>query len=279
MANPLPTLRILPVSALVPHEWHDDQRSWPLIESLRSSGLLRNPPIVTPFPDGSGRYMVLDGANRSAAFAQIGMPHILAQVVESTDPGLKLKKWNHVLWNWDPHALVEALGSLPGIYFRKIDANIKRKQVQWPRRTLVWLQIPDGRAYIARSDDNDLHGRANLLARISHIYVGKAQLDRTTAQRVSEVEGKYENLTAVVVYPPFQVSDVLELCESGILLPPGVTRFTVSPRALRLNYPLAELASATALETKNESLQRWLSERVARKGVRFYAEATVLYDE
>jgi len=222
---------------------------------------------------------VLDGANRSAAFAQIGMPHILAQVVESSDPGLKLRKWNHVLWNWDPAALVEALGSLPHVYFRKIDPNIKRKQIQWPQRTLVWLQIPDGRAYIVRSDDTDLRSRASLLARIAHVYVGKAHLDRTTAQRISELEGKYENLTAVVVYPPFRVSDVLELSDAGILLPPGVTRFTVSPRALRVNYPLTELASETPLEAKNDTLQRWLNERAAHKGMRYYAEATVLYDE
>jgi len=107
----------------------------------------------------------------------------------------------------------------------------------------------------------------------------KAELDRTTAQRISELHDQYQNLTAVVVYPPFKVSDVLELSEAGILLPPGVTRFTVSPRALRVNYPLAELASAASLDNKNESLQRWIKQRMSTKGMRYYAEATVLYDE
>ncbi|MEX1247799.1 MAG: hypothetical protein WEA61_04910 [Anaerolineales bacterium] len=279
MASAYPTLRILPTAALVPHEWHDEQRAWPLIERLRASGVLRNPPIVTPFDDGSGRFMVLDGANRSAAFSEIGMPHILAQVVKAEDPNLELKKWNHVLWNWDAKALVDSLSSIPDVSFRKIDPNIKRRQSQWPIRTLVWLQIPDGRAYVARSDETDLRTRASLLARIARIYVGKAQLDRTTAQRISELDGKYDNLTAVVVYPPFEVSEVLELCEAGILLPPGVTRFTVSPRALRVNYPLEELAADKPMEAKEEALQRWINERMARKGMRYYAEATVLYDE
>ncbi len=63
------------------------------------------------------------------------------------------------------------------------------------------------------------------------------------------------------------------------LAPPGITRFTISPRALRVNYPLADLSADSSLEAKNEALQRWINERMARKGVRYYAEATVLYDE
>lgn len=279
MSTNLPTLRILPTESLVPHEWHDDSRAKPLVERLRASGILRNPPIVTPFDDGTDRYMVLDGANRSSAFAQMGLPHILAQVVKEDDPGVELKKWNHVLWNWDADALIKSISSLPDISFQKIDPDIKRPQSEWPAKTLVWLQLPDESAYIARFEDTNLRARANQLAKIAHLYTDKAHLDRTTAQRIRELNGQYDNLTAIVVYPPFEIHQVLELCEAGILLPPGVTRFMVSPRALRVNYPLDELASTKSLTDKNAALDRWVNERVARKGVRFYAEATVLFDE
>jgi hypothetical protein len=279
MATNLPTLRILPTESLVPHEWHDDSRTKPLIERLRANGILRNPPIVTPFDDGSDRYMVLDGANRSSAFKQMGLPHILAQVVNEYDPGMELMKWNHVLWDWNPDDLVKSISNLPDISFLEIDRDIKRPQSEWPAKTLVWLQLSDESAYVARYEDTDLRARANQLAKIAHTYTGKAHLDRTTAQRISELNGQYDNLTGIVVYPPFKVHQVLELCEAGILLPPGVTRFLVSPRALRVNYPLDELASNKSLAEKNIALERWFNERVARKGVRFYAEATVLFDE
>jgi hypothetical protein len=279
MSSDLPTLRILPTQKLVPHEWHDEQRSRPLVERLRASGVLRNPPIVTPFDDDSGRYMVLDGANRTSALNLMGIPHALAQVVPADDPHLELNKWNHVLWGWDPNALVKGVSSVPGITFHEIDPEIKREQTHWPLKTLVWLQTRDGKAYVARSEATALADRARNLAKISHVYVDKAHLDRTTGQRVSELNGSYADLTAVVVYPPFKVSQVLELCEAGVLLPPGVTRFTMSPRALRVNYPLDELASNKSIEAKNEALERWVNERVARKDVRYYAEATVLYDE
>ena len=91
MATNLPKLQILSTESLIPHEWHDDSRTKPLIERLRASGVLRNPPIVTPFDDSSGRFMVMDGANRSSAFKQMGLPHILAQVVQEDDPGVQLQ--------------------------------------------------------------------------------------------------------------------------------------------------------------------------------------------
>jgi hypothetical protein len=275
----LPTLRIVPSPALVPHEWHDDQRSKPLVERLRASGVLRNPPMVTPLPDGSERYMVLDGANRTSALNHMGIPHALVQVIEADDPGLDLHTWNHVLWDWDGQQLLQAIEQLPEVALRDIDSTVKRPQSRWPIKTLVWVQTRDGKAYIARSVPGDLASRARALNGIAEIYAKKAVIDRTTVQQVRELDGKYENLTAIVVYPPFKVSEVLELCAAGVLLPPGITRFTVSPRALRVNYPLDELSSSRSLDEKNRALERWVNERVARKGVRYYAEPTVLYDE
>jgi hypothetical protein len=279
MTTTLPTLRILPVSALVPHEWHDEQRATPLVERLRASGLLRNPPVVTPFPDGSGRFMVLDGANRSTAFTLMGIPHILAQEVAADDPGLALHTWNHVLWDWDSTKFLDALRKVENTTLQDIDPTIKRPQSAWPPKTLVWVQTKDGQAYIVRSQPGDLAGRSRKLVQVAESYMPHAHIDRTTAQQVGELDGKYKDFTAVVVYPPYKPVEVLELCAAGILLPPGITRFTISPRALRVNYPLADLSSDTPLAAKNEALQAWISERMARKGVRYYAEATVLYDE
>lgn len=279
MPNNLPNLQILPVEKIVPHEWHDEQRSKPLIERLRASGVLRNPPIVTPFADGSGRYMVLDGANRSTAFAQMGIPHILAQVVAAEDPGIALHTWNHVLWNWDSNKFLDALAKIEGTSIRDIDPDIKRPQSRWPSKTLVWVQTPNRNAFIVRSDPGDLAGRSRKLVQVAESYMKNAVIDRTTAQQVDELDGKYDNLTAIVVYPPYKPTEVLELCAAGILLPPGITRFTISPRALRVNYPLDELSANKSIDAKNDALQRWVNERVARKGVRYYAEATVLYDE
>jgi len=82
-----------------------------------------------------------------------------------------------------------------------------------------------------------------------------------------------------VIFPRFDIDHVMQLAGAGYLLPTGVTRFTVSPRALHINYPLSELQVDKPLEEKNAALQAWMQERLARKGVRYYAEATYLFDE
>ncbi len=79
-----PTSAILPLNDLILHEDHDRQRTLPLVAKLRAQGILRNPPIVMPLEDGSGRYMVLDGANRVTSLQEMEFPHIVAQVVKRT---------------------------------------------------------------------------------------------------------------------------------------------------------------------------------------------------
>lgn len=275
----LPKLEILPVQNLLLHEWHDDQRAIPLSKHLENSGVLRNPPIVSPLSDGSGRYMVLDGANRTTALKQLNYPHALCQVVDADRVGLQLKKWNHVLWGWEPDILLASISDIPDTTLREIDANIRRPQRKWPEKTLIWLQTPDERAYVLRSKPSDLTGRAEILARVAETYVRQAKLDRTTAQRISEINESYQELTAVIVYPPFSIDQILILCGSGILLPPGVTRFTISPRALRLNYPLERLRENKSIEEKNAELEVWISHLTDSKGIRYYSEPTVLFDE
>lgn len=274
----MPKLQILPVDQLLPHEWHDEQRAKPLVERLRASGILRNPPIVTPLGDDTERYMILDGTNRTAALKQMAIPHCICQVVDADDPGLKLKTWNHVLWEMKPEDLLKKLRAIDGVSLKAINPK-KELKTLWPQKTLVWVQTPDGKAHIARSEPKDLLHRAAKLSAIADNYRSEARLDRTRANQIDELDGVFSELCALVVYPPFSVAEVRQLSSEGVHLPPGVTRFTISPRALRVNYPLEDLAADKSLSEKNQALGRWQKERMARKGVRYYDEATVLYDE
>lgn len=279
MSLKLPKLEILPTKDLLRHEWHDKSRSKPLVESLKASGELRNPPIVSPLQDGTRRYMVLDGANRTTAFEMMDVPHCLCQVVTSDHPGLSLEKWNHVLWHWPPEDLLESIRHVPDVNLREIDPEIRRPQKRWPQKTIAWLQTPDGKAFIVESVPSGLINRARELELISKAYLKNAHLDRTTKQRIDELIGSYDNLCAIVVYPPFSVQEILELTANDVLLPPGMTRFSVSPRALRVNFPMEILSSDQSLHSKRKYLEEWTRERTREKSIRFYAEATVLYDD
>jgi hypothetical protein len=127
--------------------------------------------------------------------------------------------------------------------------------------------------------DPEIVRRVELLNAIVDSYRERGRLDRTNATELRPLKPIYPTLGGLVIFPNFAIGDVLRLAGQGHLLPTGITRFTISPRALHLNYPLDELESADPIEEKNARLERWIQERLAHKGMRFYAEATVLFDE
>jgi hypothetical protein len=271
----LPKLNILPIHQLILHEDHDQQRTLPLVNRLRAAGILRNPPVVLPLADGTDRYMVLDGANRVTALQEMEFPHIVAQVADGDHTHIALQTWNHVVWGMPAPALVEDIHSVPGLTLTEVDAQ---KSVTPPAGALVHVRLADGRAFMLELPA-ELSEQVRALHGIVDSYKQHASLDRTSQTRIDSFERVYPTLTALVVFPRFEIQAVLRLAGERCLLPTGITRFTVSPRALHLNYPLHELSSGKPLEYKEAYLQQWIDERAQNKGIRYYAEATFLYDE
>ncbi len=271
----LPTLRILPLDALILHEEHDLQRTQPLVEKLRAQGILRNPPIVMALEDDSQRYMVLDGANRVTSLRALEFPHIVAQVVEPNDSHVTLQTWNHVIWGMKPTTLLRSLKQIPGLNLRKIDTQYS---VTPPDCVTMQIRLADGRTYLGCLPA-EVEEEVRVLHAVVNTYKARASLDRTSQTLIESLRPVYPDLTALIIFPRFSIQTVLNLAGRGEVLPPGITRFTISPRVLHLNYPLHELSSARPLEYKQAYLERWIEERLRQKSVRYYAEPTFLFDE
>jgi len=276
MIQNLPTLRILPLESLILHEDHDNQRTLPLVEKLRAQGIIRNPPIVMPLVDGSNRYMVLDGANRVTSLHEMEFPHIVAQVVEASNPNVNLQTWNHVIWGMSTKTLMSELRKVKGLEVIKINTS---KSLDAPKYVPVQIRLPDGKFYLLTESPSDLPAHIGTLHKIVNAYKTRASLDRTSQTLVDSFKPIYHDLTALVIFPSFKIKTVLKLTAQQIVLPTGITRFTVSPRALHLNYPLHELSSGKSIEYKEAYLKKWIDDRVKKKGVRLYSEATFLFDE
>lgn len=273
-----PTLAFVPVDHLLIHEQHDEQRTRPLVLRIRNAGLWLNPPIVCPLTDGSQRYVVLDGANRIMALRAMDFPHALVQIVEAADPGLRLQTWNHVIWDLKPERFLQGIRNIPGLECRPLETHPALPQLSGDSH-LAQVKTPDEQTYGLCAQTDELEKRIELLRLLVASYAGRARLDRTNIFHIAPLVEVYPALSGLVIFPAFDLASVLQLAGKGILLPSGITRFLISPRALHLNYPLEELASPESLEEKNHRLHRWIQERLAQKNVRYYAEATVLFDE
>src|SRR3990172_8750711 len=146
MFENLPKLAFLPVECLIIHEWHDEQRTPPLIERIQRSGIFRNPPIVSPLPDNTGRYMVLDGANRTTALRKMGFPHALVQVVQPDGPGLKLQNWNHVIWELSPADFLLGVRDIAEINLLPCEDENEKPDL-WGECGLAVIQLANCKAY------------------------------------------------------------------------------------------------------------------------------------
>ena len=276
MLQNLPNLRILPLESLILHEDHDNQRTLPLVEKLRAAGIIRNPPIVMPLADGSNRYMVLDGANRVTSLKEMEFPHIVAQVVEADNPHVNLQTWNHVIWGMSSKTLISTIRKIKDLELLKVNTH---KSLDAPKYLPVQIRTSDRKFYLLKESPSELPEHISTLHKVVNAYKTSASLDRTSQTLIDPFKSIYHDLTALIIFPSFKIKTVLKLAAQKIVLPTGITRFTVSPRALHLNYPLHELSSGKPIEYKEAYLKQWIEERVKKKGVRLYSEATFLFDE
>jgi hypothetical protein len=274
----LPDLHILPADALRPHEHHEDRRTAPLAEALRREGILRNPPIVLRLSGHEERYLVLDGANRTTAFQQLGFKYVLAQVVHPGDNQVAVETWNHAVLNLTEEELLGVVGAAGEAEL--LESTPEQATADMIQGTsLAYLSLRSNRVMSVAAIVPDLRSRVAGLNRTVQAYQSRGRIERTNAGSAAELERAFPAAAGLVVFLAFTVQDVVEAASEGLLLPAGLTRFIVSPRALRVNYPLEALALDETREAKEQALTRWVHDRVVGRKVRYYAEATYLFDE
>jgi hypothetical protein len=112
------------------------------------------------------------------------------------------------------------------------------------------------------------------------LYQDRLPYTRVTSDSLSRARKEHPEVQALVIFPRFDPSEVIDLASAGEYLPAGITRHLIRWRALRVNVPIALCADPSqSLDEKNAWIAAWMSERQARNQVRFYEEPTVLFDE
>ena len=184
----LPDLRVVPVDRLVPHEHHDHHRMVPLTTRLKAQGILRNPPVVTPVRhSGEERYVVLDGANRTAAARASGLLHLVVQVVPYEEPDVRLLTWNHALVGESAGSVVDLLSSVPEVTCSRETLPHARALVA-RREVLAYVSGP-GPDVTALAAPGDFAERNRTLNRMVEAY-----RQRTRVFRVGSPANRFGNL-------------------------------------------------------------------------------------
>jgi hypothetical protein len=274
----LPDLRIVESDKLQPHEEIDTSRLGPLIEAIQQDGILRNPPVVAELRGDHERYVVLDGANRTTALRQMGVPHTLVQVVNPNHESIQLRTWNQVVQSGQPDKLLDSVQSIPDLSIGSIDYESAVEKLR-AGLLLAFLGLPGGEIWEIFSESSSLPDRIQKVAQLIGVAEGLAPLERTGQTSVFDLMTIFPDMAGLLVLHNFVVEEVMIASASGLCLPSGITRFVISPRALRINFPLNRLTEDAPRQAKQDRLDAWVKQQLINRNIRFYAESTFLFDE
>ena len=266
-----PDLRVVPLDHCLLHEQTDDARVARLAARLKADGVLRNPPVLGRHA-GFDALIVLDGATRVTASRLLGLPYVVAQVVDYDDDAIQLHTWCHVLSGLALDTLRAVLADHSALAARPC-TPYEAENALAHRETLAYLAGGDGRCF-ALGRNADTIDRAAALRRLFAAYAGRAAITRVPPTEWAARLDEHRDGVAVV-YPTYTKRDIVALSQVGAVLPAGISRHVIPGRALRINVPIDQ----SMLEEKQAWLAAWLRERRAGHGVRYYAEPTFLFDE
>ncbi|MBI5879095.1 MAG: hypothetical protein HZB53_15720 [Chloroflexi bacterium] len=276
MINQFVDLRIVPTDHLHLHEEVEPARVRRVTERIAAEQMLKNPVIVAELDD-YGHFVVLDGANRSTALADLGVRDTLVQVVDYGDPGVRLDTWYHLVADIDKHDLFARIGNVTEVRL-KASGLLAARALLVTHQILAYMVCKDGDVHQVLGPA-DLPGRARMLTDIARTYKAAATIYRVQTDDIPALLPMYPNVAAVIAYPLFRPADILEMARSRARLPTGITRHVIARRALRVNVPLAELGADRPLADKNRDLQERITAMLKAGQVRHYEESTYLFDE
>jgi hypothetical protein len=274
----LPSLRVVPIDALLMHEQPDQDRWRPIRARIESEGLLKHPPIAAR-DHGSATHILLDGVNRVEAVRSLGARWLMIQEVDLEDDGLVLSTWHHVVEGPAADDLINRIGRTAGVSSVKAEFTPDGDFEPTFDDDTACLVVCRDRAAYAVSAPADPAERLDIVSGVVDIVHKASSRDRVSYTNLADLEKHYSGFTALVCYKAFAKRDVLELSLSGRRFPSGVTRFSVPKRALYFDLPLAFLRGGDSVEAKQRDLDELIGQRIRAKKIRFYVEPTFIFDD
>ena len=267
---PSPDLRILPFHKIIPHEGYDPCRVQRLVRNFQSTGTLFEPLIVTEY---HGKFVLLDGATRSQALKDLSITEAVVQIVEYRNPEVRLRTWNHVVFDLPTSALLSALEAIPGFSIEPL-FNIPIAALDLDG-AVAQIVSPSGERFGVTHSNPDL-SIAWVLNQIVDIYRGSARVYRSTQLNHQLLRDNYPGFCAAIAFPRFHPSDIIAGVASGDHFPMGITRHIIAERAKNLNLPLNILRERYSSERYSQAPQRRDTERFANQDTEHRDSTSIL---
>ena len=268
-------LELLKISEIKLHETTECNRLRNIFDRISKSNYLMNPVIVGKYKND---YLLIDGANRLSTLKEIGCKLAIAQVINYTDNKIKLKKWNHLVYELDIEKIIEFcnLNKLKFEYLNRPSAEKKQKN------EFLYIIVSD----IKKNETILIHLSKKFDAMLKELnlftkfYFSIYNFDRSEEEiKFSDLKKHTRKKGILIEFPNFNKNQIIEIANNKHKIPAGITRHILDNRVLHLRYELWRLMDDKRIEQKKKDLEKYLNNKIDNNKVRQYRESVIVFDE
>ncbi|HEX7928614.1 MAG TPA: hypothetical protein VF678_13555 [bacterium] len=275
-----PNLALVPTRSVRFHEDPERRRTLRLMDRIKAEALLRNPPIVADM--GDGHYLLLDGANRVSAFAELGYSHTPVQVADYGHESIQLKSWHHLILNGRALDLRKIYAALDGVELRQVPPEQLDQLLTFRRVYAVWVDATTACWGLFPKSDGpiDVHQRNGVLHKIVKGYEGQSQLERIKLADYTKLSDAIRSVDhQLVLFPVLTKEELLRLAAEGVMIPTGISRHLIPGRALMINLALGFLTELMDDAAKLAHFTAYVNRLEMEGRIRFYEESVFIMNE
>lgn len=268
-------LELLRIKDIKLHETTEYNRLRNVYDRIAGSKYLMNPVIVGRFKK---ELILIDGANRLSTLTEIGCKLAIAQVIDYMNPKIKLKRWNHLVYNTDLVTIISFCDKLNLKYEfvnYKTGAKIQKEKFY----CILTSDIISNKSILIYLPNN-FGKMLDVLNAFTKLYFNIFEFDRSEEEITINDLRKYTRKKGTLIeFPIFTKKQIVEIANNHFRLPAGISRHILENRVLHVRFELAKLMDDTDLEKKQKELEKYLLNKIDKNKVRQYRESVIVFDE
>ena len=266
---------ILRIDEIKLHETTETNRLRNIYERISNSKHLMNPVIVGNY---GNQKILIDGANRLGTLKEIGCELIIAQLTDYKSKRIKLRNWNHLIYETGIEQVIDFCSKNNFNYEEKTYKEAKNILLHYNNYILV-SDITNGKCILIRLPRNFEENIKRLHA-FTKFYFNKYSFDRSEEEITYHDLRKYSRRKGVLVeFFHFDKKQIVKIANNKSKLPAGISRHILENRVLHVKYDISKLKDGRKLEQKRADLGKYLLNKIDTNKVRQYRESVIVFDE
>ena len=270
-------LKLLRIKDIKLHETTETKRLRNIFDRIAKDRKLINPVIVGKHKNN---YILIDGANRLSSLQDIGCQLVLAQINDYNNKRIKLKGWNHLIYNFDLQ-LIEIFCNSHKLEHEKIKYSAGKQIYNSSDNILLATDIKTENCIIVYLPKN-LNKSILDLNKLTRLYFNVFPFDRSESEiKLPEIRKFTRRRGILIEFPLFDKKTIIKIAENKITqkIPAGITRHILINRVLHVRINVKNLLYENDIKIKTTELEKYLLNKIDNNKVRQYTESVIVFDE